>query len=172
MDFDAPADAWYVWLGVALASFAIVGVVLSLPSGPPPDANTPANAIDRAAGAPHDTMATYEFSGQVYGVDPNSTVLYVKNEHGTNSASLLYSNNTYVAMEHGGDDRLVNVTHGADVDEAFNVTDGDDPLDVWIDEEYDEYHAEYWQDNDWRGADGQLVVRSFEYNGTRYTFVH
>ena len=36
--FEAPLDAWYVWLGLAAVSATAVGVVAGLPAAPPPDA--------------------------------------------------------------------------------------------------------------------------------------
>ncbi|AHG00753.1 hypothetical protein HALLA_05955 [Halostagnicola larsenii XH-48] len=50
MELEAPADAWYVWLALSIVSIAIVGIVLGLPTGPPPDANEAANTIERTAG--------------------------------------------------------------------------------------------------------------------------
>jgi hypothetical protein len=49
MNLEAPADAWYVWVGVALVSMTVAGVVGGLPSQPPPDSQTAANTVDRVA---------------------------------------------------------------------------------------------------------------------------
>lgn len=51
--FDVPLDAWYAWLGLAVASAATVGVAASLPAAPPPDAAGVATTVDGVAASPH-----------------------------------------------------------------------------------------------------------------------
>ena len=46
--FDAPVDAWYVWVGLAVASLALFGTAGSLPSTAPPDAVATVPVRDRA----------------------------------------------------------------------------------------------------------------------------
>lgn len=52
--FDAPIDAWYLWVGLAGASVLVLGVVLGLPTAPAPDAAGAADAVDTAAASAHD----------------------------------------------------------------------------------------------------------------------
>lgn len=51
--FDAPIDAWYVWLGVALASTVAFGLATAFPTAPPPDAAAVADAVDTVAASDH-----------------------------------------------------------------------------------------------------------------------
>lgn len=51
--FDVPLDAWYAWLGLAVASAVTVGVAASLPAAPPPDAAGVATTVDGVAASPH-----------------------------------------------------------------------------------------------------------------------
>lgn len=47
--FDAPLDAWYVWLGLAVVSAVAAGVVTAMPAAPPPDATGAAETVDGVA---------------------------------------------------------------------------------------------------------------------------
>lgn len=47
-----PADGPILWVGLVLASAAALGVALSLPTAPPPDADALAATIDEVAVAP------------------------------------------------------------------------------------------------------------------------
>jgi len=100
MDWEAPVDAWSVWLAVALVSIAVAGVVLSFPTGPPPDANQAANAIERTTGSVHDASASYDHDADE--VKLERTTISLRNEHGTTHSSLAYG--TFVPVL--GDDRL------------------------------------------------------------------
>lgn len=54
--FDAPLDALYVWLGLAAVSVAVLAVVLSLASVPPPSPIRVANAMDEVAASPNEAV--------------------------------------------------------------------------------------------------------------------
>lgn len=58
--FEAPLDAWYVWLGLAAVSATAVGVVTGLPAAPPPDAAGAADTVDRIAASDHGTVAEHK----------------------------------------------------------------------------------------------------------------
>lgn len=57
--FDVPLDAWYAWLGLAVASAATVGVAASLPAAPPPDAAGAATIVDGVAASPHAAVGSH-----------------------------------------------------------------------------------------------------------------
>ncbi|MFD1513490.1 DUF7283 family protein [Halomarina rubra] len=61
MDTEAPADTLPVWVGLAVASAALCGVALGLPTGTP-DASTVARTVDEAASSPHDATTTTRLS--------------------------------------------------------------------------------------------------------------
>lgn len=46
-----PADAWYVWLGLAATSAAVLGTAVGLPTAAPPDAAPAARTVDAVATA-------------------------------------------------------------------------------------------------------------------------
>lgn len=113
MDWEAPADAWFVWIAVTIISFAVAGLVIGLPSGPPPDANQAANSIERVAGSSVDASSTYESDADRITID--GSMLELENEHGTAHASLPYG----AVVPVTGDDRLENLTHGSSFETEY-----------------------------------------------------
>lgn len=57
--FDAPVDVWYRWLGVAVASLAVLGVAVGLPTGTAPDATALATTVDGVAASTHPAVAEH-----------------------------------------------------------------------------------------------------------------
>lgn len=88
MDWETPVDAWYVWFGVAVASLAIAGVVLSLPTQPPPDATRAANAVDRVAGSTHVAAATVDHQAEE--IRLGTSRLWMRNDGGTAHATIAF----------------------------------------------------------------------------------
>ncbi|WP_423745527.1 hypothetical protein V5735_06035 (plasmid) [Haladaptatus sp. SPP-AMP-3] len=62
--FDAPLDAWYVWLGVTVVSFAVLGVAIELPTAPPPNAASVADTVDSVAGCTYTATAEHPLSAR------------------------------------------------------------------------------------------------------------
>jgi len=113
MDLEAPADAWYVWVGVALASSAFAGIVLGLPATPPPDAAAAANAIDRVAASEYNASATYDHDARAYRLTDEQLAL--RGEGGVARATLTYG--PVVPAEE--DPRLRRLLAGADPPVVF-----------------------------------------------------
>ncbi len=57
--FDAPFDATYAWLGIALFSVVVAGVVTTLPETPPPDVDGVAYTVDSVADGDHPATAEH-----------------------------------------------------------------------------------------------------------------
>ncbi len=106
MDWDAPLDAWYVWMAVALVSFAIAGVALAVPTGPAPDANGVANAIDQVAASPYQASGSYAHDGDEVRVTARTIAL--RNQHGTSHATVSFG----TVVPASGVRSLENVTYG------------------------------------------------------------
>ena len=121
MDWEAPADAWYIWAAVTIISFAVAGVALGLPGGPPPDANEAANSIEGVAGSPYEGSSTYETDAETIAIDGKT--IEMENEHGTAHASLTYG----VAVPVNDHDRLENIVYGSTFEEEYEdeLADGD-----------------------------------------------
>lgn len=78
--FDAPVDAWYVWLGIALASTTAFGLAASLPDEPPPDAVGVAATVDAVAASSHVTTATHPLLVDTVKVGPHRVALRTNGE--------------------------------------------------------------------------------------------
>lgn len=67
--FDAPFEDWYVWLGVAAVSVAVLGVALALPTAAPPKAAAVADAVDRVAASPPGSTTTTRVRADAIRID-------------------------------------------------------------------------------------------------------
>lgn len=94
MDFEAPADAWYVWLGVAAVSVGLAGIVAGLPSGPPPDASNVAGTVDRVAATEHVGTATVDHDAAAVKVGPERIAL--RNDRGVARARISFGKMVHV----------------------------------------------------------------------------
>jgi len=86
MELETPADAWYVWVGVAIVSVGVAGVALGLPSQPPPDANVAANAVDRVAASQYGASASFDHEADAIRIGPKQ--IGMRNDGGTAHASI------------------------------------------------------------------------------------
>jgi hypothetical protein len=86
--FDVPLDAWYSWVGLSLASFALLGVVTALPTTAPPDATAVANTVDRVAASDHETTAEQPVDATAVRLGPHRVGL--RNDGGTAHASYAF----------------------------------------------------------------------------------
>jgi len=65
-----PADAWYSWVGLGVASVVVLGVVVGLPAAPPPDPAPVAGTVDAVASSPHQPSERIEVSAAEIRLDP------------------------------------------------------------------------------------------------------
>ncbi|WP_380675489.1 DUF7283 family protein [Salinigranum sp. GCM10025319] len=110
--FDAPIDAWYVWLGLSVASLAVFGVATSLPTAPVPDTAGVAETIDRVATTEYDTTASRDLDATAVRLGPRRIGL--RNDAGAAHATLSYP---VVPVRPGT--RLARVLHGQPPTAAF-----------------------------------------------------
>lgn len=169
MNLEAPADAWYVWVGVALVSIAVAGVVAGLPSQPPPDTTTAANTVDRVAASEYGTTATYDPDAAAARIGTRQIGL--RNDGGTQYASVSFGAMTPVAAARG-------TTHaagtallaGASPQETVEQTAIESELELQerlagVRERIDMTGAT------WRPVDGRMRVRSVRVDGTMVVLV-
>ncbi len=154
MDLEAPVDAWYVWLAVSIVSIALVGIVLGLPTGPPPDANEAANTIERTAGSTYETSSAYEHDADEIRIDGPTVSL--RNEHGTAHSSLSYG--TVVPVM--GNERLENVTSGTsfETEYAEEIADPSTAATEAFFDDTEDARAE--NAGEWVSATGEMRVQS------------
>jgi hypothetical protein len=153
--FDAPVDAWYVWLGLAVASLAVFGSASSLPTTPPPDAADTADTVDSVAAAEYETTAEHPLSAAAVRVGPHR--LSLRNDAGTSHAEFAFGPVTPV----GRDSRLERVLHGTPVDVVF--ADRRSFQEAGIDARA--------REPAWTAVDRSLVVRRVSWEGQDVTLV-
>lgn len=95
MNFEAPVDGIYVWLGVALASTLVAGVALSLPTQPPPDAGKVANTVDDVHTSRYAATATIEHEATAVKVGLKSIAM--RNDGGVTHATISTGTMTPIA---------------------------------------------------------------------------
>jgi len=66
-----PVDAWYLWIGLAAASLALVGVALSLPPEPPSTAESAAETIEEVGAARPPASGEHPIDAQRVRVGPH-----------------------------------------------------------------------------------------------------
>ncbi|WP_115862823.1 DUF7283 family protein [Halorussus litoreus] len=68
--FDAPVETWYLWIGLAVASTAALGVAVTLPRTPPPDATGAAHTVDVVAASGHAATGVHPLSVDAVRIGP------------------------------------------------------------------------------------------------------
>ncbi|MFB6127650.1 MAG: hypothetical protein ABEJ79_10220 [Halolamina sp.] len=154
---DAPVDAWYVWVGLAVVSLSLLGTVAALPTQPPPNAATVADAVDRAATATPPATTTVRTGADEIALTP--TTVSLRNDAGTASATFAFGTVTPVTTESALWPLLKGTSPGAVFDdpEAFRQA-------------LVEARAQKGQRR-WRPADGPVRVRHLAWRGVETTLV-
>jgi hypothetical protein len=150
-----PVDAWYVWLGLSLASVALVGVGATLPTAPPPAAADAADTVDRTAATAH--PATAEHPLDAAWVRVGERRLGLRNDAGTTHATFAFGPVTPAAGSHG----LRAVLRGAPPGSRF---DSGEALCA-------AGRAARGRTPRWRPVDGPLIVRHVVWEGCDVTLV-
>jgi hypothetical protein len=153
--FDAPLDAWYTWLGVAVTATALLGVALALPAGVPPDAGRAAAAVDRVAASPHAATATLSLDAEAVRLEPAGLAL--RNAAGTAHATLRHGPVRWA----GEGTALGSVLAGARPGAVFTRPAGF--LRALADARD--------RSGDWHAVDGPLRIRHVVWGGTDVTLV-
>jgi len=111
--FDTPVDAWYLWVGLAVASLAVLGTALLVAAGTPTGAARVADAIDEVAASPYLATETVALDGEALRLGPSRLAL--RTRAGIAHATLAYAPVTPVI---GG--RLGTVLRGRAVAAVFD----------------------------------------------------
>lgn len=150
---DAPVDAWYLWVGLALIAATAVGTASQFPSAPAPDAGAAAGTVARVAAAEHDAAARHPVAADAARIGPSR--LSLRDDDRT-AHETLPQRVTPVARGTA----LWRVLHGARPSDAF-----DDPAAL-----RGAARAAREEPLDWRRTD-ELVVRTVTWGGVRVTLV-
>lgn len=160
MDWEAPVDGWYTYLAVSLVTVGFLGIVLSLPTGPPPDANRAANTIDEVAGASYEAHDSESLDAEWVRVRSRSVSL--RNEHGTTHAELAFGGVVLV----NGNDRLEALAGGEEVESVFDPEVRDDGV-VATQAIVEELEGAVDRNHgNWNVSNGELVVRTVSWDIT------
>lgn len=108
-----PADVPFVWIALLVVSASVLGVVVSLPGAPPPDAARVGDAIDEVGATDHAATATISIDASEIRVKPNRIAL--RNGGGSAHADLHYG--PVVPVEPDGS--LAPVLHGTSPAEVY-----------------------------------------------------
>lgn len=152
--FDAPIDAWHVWLGVALASTVAFGLAVSLPRAPPPDAASVADTVDAVAASTHAVTAKHPISADAVRV--GTSRVSVRRDGNAAHATFAYGPVTPVLPG----SELWDVLRGAPPERAF-----DSPAAF-----RQAVAAARRRQPEWRPTD-ELTVRRTSWEGTNVTLV-
>ncbi len=159
--FDAPLDATYAWLGVALVSVVTAGVAATLPASPPPDVAGAAHTIDSVADGDHPATAEHGLTADRIRLTDRTVALGSNGEvaHTTLVAPRITPVPSSESHRDAGE--LRRVLHGAPPDRVF-----DDPeaLSTAAD-------RARTADHDWRAAPNRLTVRRVHYDDVQVTLV-
>ena len=150
-----PVDAWYVWLGLSLASIALVGVGATLPTAPPPAAADAADTVDRVAATARPATAEHPLDARSIRV--GSRRLGLRNDAGTTHATFAFGPVTPTS----GSGALQAVLRGAPPGSRFDS--GGALCDAGRDARQ--------RPAQWRPADGPLIVRHVVWEGCDVTLV-
>lgn len=152
--FDTPVDGLYAWVGLTVASAALVGVAVGLPTAPPPDAAGLADTVDRTAASEYTASATHPVDAESVRLTPERVGL--RNDAGTVHAEFVYGPVTPVAGA-----ALRAVLDGAPPSRVFASPGG---LQRAV-------AAARERDHEWRHVDGPIVVRHVVWEGEHVTLV-
>lgn len=166
MELESPADAWYVWFGVGLISFAFMGVVASFPSQPPPDAPAAADVVDEAAASGYNATGEHDHAADEWYV--TGATIVMRNDGGTSRADFAFAEPVPVWADSSG--RLEDVLYGDDPSEHFADPDA---FESAIDGAETRLEDSLTSDDPpkWRVADGTLVVKYVVWGDKRATLV-
>jgi hypothetical protein len=151
-----PADAWYVWLGLATVSVALLGTATGLPTAAPPDAGAAARTVDAVASSQYPSTAEHPLDAAAMRLDPAGIAL--RTEGGTVREPFGYGPVTPVPPDAS---RLRAILTG---DPPERVLDSPAALAARA-------ARNRQADPDWRPAPDQLLVRRVTWEGVDVTLV-
>ena len=153
--FDAPIDAWYVWIGVATASLAVAGVGLSAHTTPAPDAPAVAATVDATASEPYAATAVHPIRADTVRLDTHRIEL----QRDDRQATAVFDDGPVVPVHPDTD--LWAVVTGSPPEQVF-----DSPEEL-----QDAVERARTRDPAWRPPTQRLVVRSLVWDDIEVTMV-
>lgn len=153
--FDAPIDAWYVWLGVAAASLVVAGVALSAHTTPAPATGSVADTVDATAAEPYGATGVHPIRADAVWLSTHQITL--ERDDATASAAFEAGPVTPVTPETD----LWKVLTGAPPEQVFDSPDAF----------HDAIEQAQAREPAWRTPTNRLVVRSLVWDDVETTLV-
>lgn len=164
MDLESPTDAWILFLGVSVISFVLLGLAISTPTTPSPDADAAANGIESTALSSADAATSYSHNADEFRITPREISL--RNDGGESHATVVFDEITPVYHERSlidadhqeTNDKLLDVLFGSPVSDVFD----DDAAFLEATKEAREHSLD--TSTEWRPTIGELRVRKLTVN--------
>ena len=154
--FGLPIDSWYVWVGLAAVSAALVGVAVELPTARPPDAAAVAATVDGVAASPYDAVGEHPLRAD--DVRLSARRIALRRDGTTARAEFAFGP---VVPVPPGDGPLRGVLYGSSPAERFGSRAA---FEVAVE-------RARTRDPDWRPAPDRLTVRRVSWRGVDATLV-
>jgi hypothetical protein len=169
MELETPADAWYVWVGVAIVSVGVAGVALGLPSKPPPDATEAANAVDRVAASQYGASASFDHDAEAIRIGPKQIAM--RNDGGTAHASIAVGSMTPVFETDGELHRAATALVGSEPVPRV-IAESSFESERALREALEQTQMRLDREGaNWRAAEGDLRVRAVRLDGETIVLV-
>ena len=154
--FGLPVESWYLWIGLAAASAALVGVAVELPTTAPPDASAVAATVDGVAASPYDAVGEHPLRADAVRLSARRVAL----ERDGATARAAFSFGPVVPVP-PGDGPLRRVLRGDPPSGRFDSPDAFRAA----------AEAARERDPSWRPAPDRLTVRRVSWRGVDATLV-
>ncbi|MEF8841626.1 MAG: hypothetical protein V5A62_08370 [Haloarculaceae archaeon] len=154
--FGLPVESWYLWVGLAAASAALIGIAVELPRTTPPDAAAVAATVDGVAASPYDAVGEHPIRADAVRLSARGAAL--RRDGATDRAEFSFGP---VVPVPPGDGPLRRVLDGNSTAERF-----DSPAAFAAATE-----RARERDPTWRPAPDRLTVRRVSWRGVDATLV-
>lgn len=151
-----PVESWYLWVGLAAVSAALVGVAVELPRTTPPDAAAVAATVDGVAASPYAAVGEHPIRADAIRLSARRVAL---RQRGT-TARAEFAFGPVVPV-YPGDERLSRVLRGSPPAERFDSRAAFENVTARARE----------RDPEWRPAPDRLTVRRVSWGSVDATLV-
>lgn len=151
--FETPVDAVYVWVGLALASVAALGVAVQLPTERPPDAAGVADTVDAVVTSEYPATGAYRSRAETLRLDTRR--VWLRNDGGRTAATFVSG------VVPARSERLRQVLHGADPRRVYDSRKGFTAA----------LRDARREEAKWRETNGRVVVRRLTWGDLDVTLV-
>jgi hypothetical protein len=154
--FGPPVESWYLWVGLAAVSAAMVGIAVELPRTTAPDTSAVATTVDGVAASPYAAVGEHPLRADAIRLSARRVAL----RRGETTARAEFSFGPVVPVT-AEDRRLEQLLRGGSPTECFGSRSGFEAA----------VERARGGDSDWRPAPDRLLVRRVSWGGVDATLV-